>query len=298
MKIYPALTHELLCGELSSLVSRYPFLTLGSIGQSLVGRDLPLVRLGKGEKYLLYVATHHAMEWITSVLLLYLVEDFCRAYESGDALYGADVRSLLETRTLCFVPMLNPDGVELHLNGKDDKNPLTDRLLSMSGGDYSRWQSNGRGVDLNHNYNADFDAYKILEPSLGIFGGGPTRYAGTHPESEPESAALCRFIRQTEPRLLITLHTQGEEIYADAGGYLPPTASALAARFSALSGYTVAKPEKAASYGGLKDWFILEFDRPGFTLECGKGRNPLPYGDAPFIYHRLQQLLLSMPMFI
>ena len=47
----------------------------------------------------------------------------------------------------------------------------------MNGGseDFTRWQANVRGVDLNHNYDAGFDAYKQLEPSLGITGGGPTR---------------------------------------------------------------------------------------------------------------------------
>ena len=67
---------------------------------------------------------------------------------------------------------------------------------------------------------------------------------------------------------------------------------------SALCGYAVAKPEPAACFGGLKDWFILEYDRPGFTLECGKGVNPLPPEDAPMIYEGLRSLLLTCPSWV
>jgi g-D-glutamyl-meso-diaminopimelate peptidase len=137
-----------------------------------------------------------------------------------------------------------------------------------------------------------------MEPSLGIHGPGPVRFSGDYPESEPETSALCSFIRATDISLLLALHTQGGEIYADYNGYYPPGGAAMAKRMAALCGYTVAKPEPAASYGGLKDWFILEYDRPGFTLECGKGVNPLPVKDAPILYEGLRSLLLTCPSWI
>ena len=34
----------------------------------------------------------------------------------------------------------------------------------------------------------------------------------------------------------------------------------------------------AASSAGYKDWFEQEWRRPGFTVEAGKGVNPLPFG--------------------
>ena len=42
-------------------------------------------------------------------------------------------------------------------------------------------------------------------------------------------------------------------------------------------------PQSSASMGGFKDWFIEAFRRPGFTIEVGKGRNPLPFGQLPAI---------------
>ena len=291
-------TYDTLTEDLAALADRYSFLTVSSIGKSLVGRSLPLVTVGKGKKGVLYVGTHHGMEWITTVLLVKYLKEYCTAIEEKRRFFGVSAEYLFHHRTVSVVPMLNPDGVELQCKGRDPENPLTDRLAAMSGGDFSRWQANGRGVDLNHNYNAGFADYKAKEPSLGIFGGGPTRFSGAHPESEPETAALCAFIRTADVGLLLALHTQGGEIYADYNGYLPKGTSVIARRMSAMSGYPVATPEPAACFGGLKDWFILEYDRPGFTIECGKGVNPLPESDAPILYETLRGILLTAPTFI
>lgn len=288
-------TYAKLCADITTLSENFRFITVSSIGKSLVGRELPLITVGEGEKSVLFVGTHHGLESITSLVLMKYVREYCTAVESGARIAGIDTSLLYRMRRILIVPMLNPDGVELAVNGCDTENPLTDRLSAMSGGDYSNWQANGRGVDLNHNYNAGFDEYKKLEPSLGINGGGPTRFSGDYPESEPETAALCALIRTTDISLLMALHTQGGEIYADSNGYIPWGGKTIAGRLSALTGYRIAKPESAAAYGGLKDWFIAEYDRPGFTLECGYGNNPLPITDAGVIYAGIRRGLLLFP---
>ena len=38
------------------------------------------------------------------------------------------------------------------------------------------------------------------------------------------------------------------------------------------------------SYAGYKDWFIQEFDKPGYTFEAGIGVNPLPISQLGTIY--------------
>lgn len=121
-----------------------------------------------------------------------------------------------------------------------------------------------------------FEEYKKLEPTLGITGGGSDAVLRRSSRIGAGDIALCSFIRASDISLLMALHTQGGEIYADYGGHIPRGGKIIANRLSALTGYRVAKPERTASYGGLKDWFINEYDRPGFTLECGYGKNPLP----------------------
>lgn len=61
---------------------------------------------------------------------------------------------------------------------------------------------------------------------------------------------------------------------------------------SASSGYKIANPEGLAVGGGFKDWFISAYSRPGFTIEIGKGKNPLPITDLEPIYSKIEEMLL------
>lgn len=291
-------TYSEMENDISSLCSKYSFLTVSSIGKSLVGRSIPLISLGAGKKSVLYVGTHHGMEWITSILLIKYVNDMCEYISKKGSFLGHDAEEFFFHRKVYVVPMLNPDGVELQINGRDDMNPLTERLYTMSGGDFSFWQANGRGVDLNHNYDAGFDEYKKLERDMGIPEGAPTKYSGAYPFSEPECSCLASFIRSTDISMLIALHTQGEEIYYDYNGHIPKSALTIAKKLSDLSGYALSKPEGSACYGGLKDWFISEFYRPAYTIECGKGVNPLPQKDANIIYEQVKKMLFLSPSFV
>ena len=56
--------------------------------------------------------------------------------------------------------------------------------------------------------------------------------------------------------------------------------------FVQVSGYTVEETPYASGNAGYKDWFILQYDRPGYTIEAGYGENPLPIEDFPDIYRR------------
>ena len=47
----------------------------------------------------------------------------------------------------------------------------------------------------------------------------------------------------------------------------------------------------ASGHAGFKDWFILEYDKPGYTIECGLGENPLPISEFDEIYPAVRALL-------
>ena len=66
----------------------------------------------------------------------------------------------------------------------------------------------------------------------------------------------------------------------------------MASVFSSVTGYKVCSPEGLAVGGGFKDWFITEFKKPGFTIEIGKGKNPLPISNFNDIYKRLEYMML------
>ena len=284
---------------IDQLAAEYPTLTRSTLGRSVLGREIPLLRLGEGKTHLLYVGAHHGAEGMTAALLLRFLSEFLAAHRAGVSVEGVDLPFLLSVRTLWIVPALNPDGVELVENGIGSAGFLSERVARMNGGssDTSAWQANARGVDLNHNYDAGFRAYKGVESSLGVLGGSPTRYSGEYPESEPETAALARFIRSTPLSLILSLHTQGREIYFTSGGRALPGQAGVAARFASMTGYRVAVPSGAAAYGGLTDWAIGRLGVPSFTVECGEGRNPLPPEQFSSIWREIRPLLFRAPLY-
>ncbi|MDR3645829.1 MAG: M14 family metallocarboxypeptidase [Clostridia bacterium] len=261
-----------------------------SAGKSVLGRRLFVYVIGSGRPYALYCGTHHALEYMTSMLLVEFTHRLCAHCESGEPLAGIDVRGILKNRSVCIVPMLNPDGVELHLGGLKTAGALADGLSGMTA-DFSGWQANARGVDLNHNYNAGWNIVHAMEIESGITGPAPRRYGGPHAESEPETHALCNLCRKIPFSRVYALHSQGEEIYWQYGERTPKNAEAIAARLAAASGYALAQPEPIASHGGFKDWFIQVFARPAFTVEVGFGCNPLPLTDFPLIYEKIEPML-------
>ena len=280
-----------------ALADRYPFATLAYIGSSVLDRAIPILHIGRGERRVLYVGAHHAMEWITSLVLVKFLEELCQAIATRQRVCGIYPCDLLDGYTLSVLPMLNPDGVEYQIHGVGEENPLRERVLEMNDGsdDFSSWQANARGVDLNHNYNAGFAEYKKLEAENGIRKGAPTRYSGESPESEVEVAALCNWIRFSAPlRGVMTLHTQGEEIFSPLCANRQESAI-TARRLSQLTGYRLSRAEGLAAYGGLSDWCAGELSIPAFTMECGRGKNPLPMRQLPFIYAAMRAALFLFP---
>ena len=261
-----------------------------------MGRGIPLLKFGSGKKNIYFIGAHHGAERITSAIILKFILELCTCHKSRIKVFGLNTEILAKFYTLIFIPMLNPDGVEIALGKVGEDNLFYERIVRMNGScDFTKWQANARGVDLNHNYDAGFDGYKKIEKELGIFGGAPTRFSGEHPESEPETSALCNYFRFFMPRAVMTLHTQGREIYYTSGGKCIRGSMSLAKQIAYYSGYKLATPSGAAAYGGLTDYLIQKLGIPSFTVECGKGQNPLPPKQTSEIYAELRRAMFTFP---
>lgn len=280
------------CEAAFTLKRKYSFLQCFSVGHSVLGRSLTAFLLGRGKPAILYVGTHHALEYLTAMVLTRFTDDLCAHIASKEPFCGYDISKILSSHSIYIIPMLNPDGVEIHLKGAFSAGVFSASVNAIAGGDFSVWQANAHGVDLNHNYNAGFHILHQMEYESGITGPSPSKFGGRRPESEPETHALCNLCRRIFFSRAYALHSQGEKIYWNFGEKTPKCSNEMAQSLAAASGYKVSQPQGQAAYGGFKDWFINTFSRPAFTIEIGRGKNPLPPSDLDEVYRNLLPMLL------
>lgn len=282
--------YEQYCCFIQTLCSKYPFIHCSSAGQSVCGRELYTISFG-GEDAVFFLGGVHAMEYITVPLMLMWLEQLCEAWHKSSTLYGFDPSQAFNKKGVVLLPCMNPDGIELAFNGTGWLNPeLLESINTISNGKLTEWNANINGVDLNHNFDAGWQIVRSMEEQANIHGPSPRRFGGFSPESEPETQVITKLCRQFNFRQALAFHTQGEEIYWQYEN-TPRYSEVMAQILSITSGYRLVNQEGLASHGGFKDWFITEFARPAFTIEFGRGKNPLPLSMTNSIYRRCAEMI-------
>lgn len=271
------------------IVQVYPFCRTEIIGTTEFGRTLRALYIGTGQRKVFYSAAHHANEWLTSLVLLKFAEELAQAVQNGGELGGQSAQSIVDSATICLVPMVDPDGVDLVVGAIPPDSFAYDRARTMAGfyPDIpfpSGWKANLNGVDLNLNYPAGWTQAREIKFSQGFTRPGPRDYVGRSPLGQKESRAMAEFTEFFDPALVLAYHSQGEVIYWQFRDYEVPGARELGEEFARLSGYELAETPYESSFAGYKDWFIQEFRRPGYTIEVGTGTNPLPLEQFDQIY--------------
>lgn len=273
---------------IQGLITRYPFMDLSVCGNSVMGKEIYCIKTGTGNKEVFYNAAHHANEWITVPILLKFLEQYAYAYAFGGRINGEDASKLYNETTLYTVPLVNPDGIDL-VTGALTSGEYYDNAVRISE-NYPAirfpdgWKANISGTDLNLNYPASWERARELKFAQGFVSPAPRDYVGTTPLSEPESRAMYEFTLEHDFRLILAYHTQGEIIFWKYLDYDPPRAEEIGNIMSAKSGYPLEITPEYSSFAGYKDWFIETYNRPGYTIEAGRGVNPLPPSQFDKIY--------------
>ena len=283
------------------LLSSHQNIGKNVLAHSILGREIPYFTLGSGERAVLYVGAHHGTDAATAQVLLDFVEEYATLLEKNAQVYGRRMRYVDTYCKIIVVPMLNPDGVEYATHGVARENPLRERVVAMNGGsDFSAWRANARGVDLHHNYNAGFDVYKAKEYENGVPCGAPSRYSGEFPESEPETAALCRFLRRSREEIkgVISLHASGERIFCSCADKLSAKSLAVGRVLQRATGYRLVSPTELSALGGLSDWCIEQLGRPAYTLACGKEVLSKTGAARALLYAKLREALFTFPFML
>lgn len=281
--------YQSLLDDLDILSCHYPFIKVESVGKSVLGKELLEVRIGQGEKVIHYNGSFHANEWITTAVLMKWLNDFLLAVTNDRTLCGMDCMPYYRDMSISMVPMVNPDGVDLVLKGEEAAEGKVDVLKINNGNPaFYAWKANIRGVDLNNQYPANWEVEKRRKIPKAP---APRDFPGETALSEPEALAMKELAIRRNFERVLALHTQGKEFYWGYEGHEPEQAENVAREFEERSGYRAVK--YVDSHAGYKDWFIQEFERGGFTIELGKGINPLPLSHLPGIYEDSVKILMA-----
>ena len=290
-------TYQDLQNDIARLRASYPFLEFGSIGYSILGKPISYIRIGRGRKEVFYNASFHANEWITTPVLMQFIEDYAAQYTRNGNIGQFRARNVFDAVSLYVVPMVNPDGVDLVTGGlKSVDNPYKNaKIIADNFPEIpfpSGWKANIDGVDLNLQFPAGWEKAKEIKYSQGFNKPAPRDFVGDGPLVAREALAVYNFTLEHNFRLVIAYHTQGKEIYWKFQNYNPPLSEFIGRQFSAVSGYELAEVPYNSSFAGYKDWFIQNYNRPGYTIEAGIGENPLPIEQFDEIYSDNFEILL------
>lgn len=283
-------TYNVLMEDLINLRTRYPILSWRYYGRSVMGKQLPYIRIGNGQRQVFYSAGIHANEWINSIVMMKFIEDFCIAYENDAEIFGYSARKIYENASIFIAPMCNPDGIDLVLRAIPQNSvyylrakEIAERYPDIPFPD--GWKANINGVDLNLQFPANWLLARENKYAQGFTSPAPRDFVGFGPLTEPEALALYDFTLMRNFRLILSYHTQGEVIFWRYLDYEPAGAEDLGEEFARISGYELDDTIETGSYAGYRDWFISTYDRPGYTIETGKGVNPLPLSQFEQIYN-------------
>lgn len=177
---------------INTFAERYGVLSVNSIGESILGKSIYCLTLGDpcASNEIVYVGALSADDWITTLMLLRFVNEYCEYSKSGATVFGTKFSKIYNNCLIHVIPQLNPDGVDIRLNGFDKESVLYERM-SRTGIESINWIGNAKGCDLTSNFFEDI-----------------------HYACEAESGALMNYIKYNPMKSVISFSMGDGEIVA------------------------------------------------------------------------------------
>lgn len=277
-------TYDKLVSDSKELEKQYGnILKCVTIGKSHDNRDIILLKLGLGQNYMICTGGVHGRESINPIVLIKIVQYYAMLYREhessfkksksieisklyrsrkkyGQILFRRCVYELLNTYTILFIPLLNPDGYMIALEGFDIINDTylreICRKIDLS---YKTWKFNGRAIDINRNFPSKLWMKKNdLDEAA----------------SENETKALIDVFNQYKPLGYLDFHSRGESIYfyrSIMSAEYNKRQLDIANKLVDIIDYNLIEPDKEIddgdSGGNTVHYFSENFSKPAFTIE-------------------------------
>lgn len=209
-------TFEMIEEDLLAFSKVFPELTkLDTFARSEF--DLPMYRLViskngiNGKWPLVLVGNIHAREDYSSKYVMKFANLFLLSASGKSAVYP-DAASLLEKWYLVIIPVANPDGLKIAHEDWTSIESHKDSVLALKRMQtLAEWKANGKGIDLNSNFNDGNHLYKCS--AINQEAPASEGYKGCFPSEAKEVIALEQLLLNLNPLLTLSFHTKGNVLF-------------------------------------------------------------------------------------
>ncbi|UCE90032.1 MAG: zinc carboxypeptidase [Pseudomonadota bacterium] len=257
---------------MTDLQSAYPAIAkIVNVGTSTNGEPINALKISDNvgtdetnEGDVIFIAAHHAREWLSVEMALYLAEYLLQHYAT-DAQLRADINNL----EIWIVPISNPDGVAYSWDPAGDRYWRKNRRDNGDG---------TRGVDLNRNWGYAWGLESGSSPNTS-----DDNYRGPYAFSERETQDIRDLVNNVNNlKAFVSYHTYSE-LFLRPWAFTdndPPGESTLKsiadrsiARIAAVHGHTYTDGIWYTASGDTTDYLWGETRTAAFTPEmrphCG-----------------------------
>ncbi len=253
--------------DASLLSIAYPdFIQVETIGRTVSNRSIIMLKVGKGKRGILLSAGVHGRESINSVALMRMLEEYAHIYTNptdGEVMrrrWNINLQEFFEEFTLYTIPLVNPDGYMIALQGFHIIHNEEERTIAQSLNiPYQEWKNNQCSIDINRNFPSS--TWK-------------SKFDGDAPGSELETKALMKIMKEVKTEAYIDYHSRGNEIYyyrSQMSKEYNNRQLTLAKTLSLVTGYKLVQPEREIEVGdtggNTVHYYSEQTKMPSFTIE-------------------------------
>lgn len=276
---------------------------LSVLGYSEFGQSIPLLKISKPnaslKKNVLIVGNLHAREFFSSKFVLKFCNEFLYSIDATDGIYPS-ANNLLETYDFFIIPVANPDGLKI---AQEDWNGIESFKQGIESikriGPYSDWKANGKGIDLNNNF--DDGNFEVKHGHLFEEEPASQGHKGDFPCEAIEARLIQDYVDSIVPILTLSFHTKGDILFwADRGSHaqFKGLDTKLNTKVAAACDFKLAKVSRnPKEYGaGLENYIRAKTKRIGVCVELSAINNITAQHPANKFYTLVWEKCKNMPI--
>lgn len=267
--------------EMHKLAIQYPGNAVCRLeGFSEDARPVSSLTVGNGKNVLVCTGGVHGRESVNPTVLIKMLKKYCADCTKKK-------NHILHEYRLCVVPLLNPDGYEIALQGFETiRNELLRKNAEKCGVPPEQWRGNARTADINRNFPCQ--SYRKQKEN-------------DFPLSEAESRILVRIFERERSIGYLDFHSRGKEVYWYRGAMdreYNARQKKIASCLAKACGYAVGKKEQempdVTSGGNTVQYYAQQYKMPAITVETIEEEAIFPLSEKwlPITYQEIKELPL------